>query len=184
MSIRCSVFIATSLDGYISRDDGSIDWLEKANKLIPPGEDCGYAEFMADVDVLVMGRNSFEMVLGFDTWFYGTTPVVVLSSRPLVVPDHLAEWVTTSSEQPQALLSRLEKTGTRHAYIDGGVTIQRFLAADAIDRIIVTTIPVLLGSGRRLFGAMDRDVELRHLSTKSYDFGFVQSTWDVIKQSG
>lgn len=181
MTIRSSVFIATSLDGYIARQDGSIDWLENANQLVPAGEDCGYFEFIAGVDVLVMGRNTFEKVLEFDPWPYGATPVFVMTSRPLALPDHLAHVATVCNEPPRALLARLESAGFRHVYVDGGITIQRFFDAGAIDRITVTTIPVLLGSGRTLFGALGQDVALRHLTTKTYDFGFVQSTWEVLE---
>lgn len=79
MPTKCSVFIATSLDGFISRDDGSIDWLMQANTLVPPGEDGGYKSFISTVDGLIMGRNSYEKVLSFDEWPYGNLPVVVLN---------------------------------------------------------------------------------------------------------
>lgn len=179
MPLTASVFIATSLDGYISRADGAIDWLETANATIPPGEDCGYAEFMASVDVLVMGRNTFDLVIGFPEWPYGGKPVIVLTSRPLQLPAAPPVTVSVSSETPAALTKRLEDEGVRRIYVDGGITIQRFLAAGLIDDLTVTTIPVLLGSGRRLFGALDADVWLERVATRAFPFGFVQSTYRV-----
>lgn len=128
MLAKCSVFIATSLDGFIARDDGSIDWLMKANSLVPPGEDGGYKEFISTVDGLVMGRHSFEKVLSFESWPYGDLPIVVMSSQPIEIPDHLKNNVSTSSETPADLVKRLTKQGFKHLYIDGGITIQNFIA--------------------------------------------------------
>ncbi len=103
MTTQCAVFIATSLDGFIAREDGSIDWLNDANQTVPPGEDCGYGEFMADVDVLVMGRNTFEQVLTFTPWPYGSTPVVVMSRKGLELPSAVPLSVSVSSEHPAYL---------------------------------------------------------------------------------
>lgn len=111
MSLKCSVFIATSVDGFISRDDGSIDWLMKANSMVPEGEDGGYKAFISTVDGLIMGRHSFEQVLSFDEWPYGTLPVTVMSSKTVDIPEHLQKHVSSSSETPLALVKRLEKRG-------------------------------------------------------------------------
>lgn len=181
MTPKCSVFIATSLDGFIARDDGSIDWLEQANACVPPGEDCGYKQFMSSVDTLVMGRNTFDLVLTFDQWPYGETPIVVMTHRPVALPSHVPPTVSFSSATPYALVEELGAKGARHLYVDGGRTIQSFLAAGLIDELTITVIPVLLGSGRPLFGALERDVKLAHLSTTAYDFGFVQSRYRVVK---
>lgn len=179
MPLTASVFIATSLDGYISRPDGAIDWLETANTTVPPGEDCGYAAFMDSVDALVMGRNTFDLVLGFPEWPYGDKPVIVLTNRPLQLPAALPPTVSISNETPAALTARLAREGVRRIYVDGGITIQRFLAAGLIDDLTVTSIPVLLGSGRRLFGALEADVPLELVASRAYPFGFVQSTYRV-----
>lgn len=179
MSITSSVFIATSLDGYIARADGSIDWLDRANTHVPEGEDCGYNDFMDSVDVLVMGRNTFEKVLSFDEWAYGSKPVVVLSRGQVSIPPSIAATVSASSEHPRALVERLASEGATHLYIDGGLVIQSFLREGLIDNITITVIPVLLGSGRSLFGSLDRDIELTHIATKTYTFGFVQTTYRV-----
>ena len=179
MTAKASVFIATSLDGFIARPDGSIDWLNEANKVVPDGEDCGYGKFMESVDVLVMGRNTFELVLTFAAWPYGNKRVVVLSSRPLIIPAGLPDTVSASSESPDVLVERLSAEGARRLYVDGGMTIQRFLAAGLIDDITITLIPVLLGQGRRLFGTVEKDIPLVHAATRTFDFGFVQITYRV-----
>lgn len=168
------MFIATSLDGFIAREDGSIDWLERANASLPAGEDCGYKAFFASVDVLVMGRHTFELAKTFPEWPYGSTPLVVLASRPVDVPAAIGGSVSVSSEAPAELVARLAGEGKKHAYVDGGVTIQRFLAAGLIDELIVTLIPVLLGKGRPLFGPLGRDQRLSLAGSKVYGSGFVQ----------
>ncbi|WP_392537401.1 dihydrofolate reductase family protein [Legionella sp. 227] len=174
MSIKCSVFIATSVDGFISRHDGSIDWLMKVNSLVPEGEDGGYKSFIASVDGLIMGRHSFEQVLSFDEWPYGTLPVIVMSSKGVNIPKHLQNYVSSSSESPTALVQRLANQGMKHLYIDGGITIQKFIAEHLIDELTITLIPVLLGSGRSLFGPLKEDVELELLETKNIGCGIVQ----------
>lgn len=181
MLAKCSVFIATSLDGFISREDGSIDWLMKANSLAQPGEDCGYKSFISSVDGLVMGRNSYEKVLTFDEWPYGNLPIVVMSSRNLKIPAELQNLVSVSSESPIDLVQRLSKEGAKHLYIDGGATIQGFLANNLIDEITITLIPVLLGSGKPLFGPLGQDIELRHIETQTFEGGFVQIKYRIDK---
>jgi dihydrofolate reductase len=172
--MKASVFIATSLDGFIARENGALDWL-------PPdgGEPHGYDEFMATVDALVIGRKTFETVLAFPAWPYGKKPVVVLSSRPgnLVAPDDAVCEMMAGT--PQQVIARLAERGMKHLYIDGGVTIQRFLEAGLIQRMIITRIPVLLGSGIPLFGSLSRDVRLEHIATRTYPSGLVQSEYMI-----
>jgi dihydrofolate reductase len=179
MTAKCSVFIATSLDGYISREDGSIDWLMKANTLVPAGEDGGYKSFIATIDRLVMGRHSFEKVLSFDKWPYGNLQVIVMTSKNITIPEHLRSFVSTSSETPAALVQRLSKQGANHLYIDGGVTIQRFLDENLINEMTIILIPVLLGSGRSLFGPLKNDVQLHHIETRTINGGFVQIKYRI-----
>ena len=180
-AVKCSVFIATSLDGFISRTDGSIGWLDDANSRVPEGEDCGYQQFMSTVDALVMGRHTFELALSFSAWPYGETPVFVLSSRMRSLPGDVPKTVLLSNEAPAALVGRLSGRGMRHLYIDGGLTIQRFLSDALIDEITITKVPILIGSGRPLFGPLSGDVRLEHISTRAYDFGFVQSKYRVAR---
>lgn len=179
MFAKCSVFIATSLDGFIAREDGSIDWLMKANSVAKPGEDCGYKAFMATVDALVMGRHSYEKVLTFDPWPYGDLPTVVMSSQKIVIPEGLQNSISISSETPTELVKRLTNQGLKHLYIDGGITIQNFIKENLIGDLTITLIPVLLGNGRPLFGELLQDVELRHVETHSYDGGFVQVKYNI-----
>ena len=171
-SIRGSVFIATSLDGFIAREDGTLDWLPGGDV-----EDHGYNEFMASVDGLVMGRKTFETVLGFPEWPFGTKPVIVLSSTPSRIIPPKGAVCETMAGTPQEILDRLAERGMRDLYIDGGVTIQRFLEAGLIKRLIVTRIPVLLGTGIPLFGPLSRDVRVQHVTTRSYPSGLVQSEY-------
>jgi len=127
--MKASVYIATSLDGFIARKDGSVDWLNEANAVVPEGEDCGYQAFIDSVDTLIMGRKTYEQVLTFGQWPYGSTPVFVLSSTQISFPSSVPDTVTHSSEQPRALLERLSREGIGHVYVDGGATIQGFLSS-------------------------------------------------------
>jgi dihydrofolate reductase len=171
--VKASVFIGTSLDGFIARANGDLDFL-------PPGggEPHGYDEFMATVDALVIGRKTFETVLTFDTWPYGEKPVFVLSTRPLA-PAPLLAVVERMSGAPADIVSQLAARGLRHVYVDGGITIQRFLRAELIQRLIITRVPVIIGTGIPLFGAVQRDIILRHVATRQYASGLVQSEYEV-----
>ncbi|MFO0426516.1 MAG: dihydrofolate reductase family protein [Planctomyces sp.] len=181
MSPKVSVFVAVSLDGYIAREDGRLDWLDAANASVPKGEDCGFADFMKTVDTLVMGRRTYEKVLTFGMWPYGETPVIVMSSRPLAFPATSEGNLSHSSETPTELLHRLHRCGVRHIYVDGADTIQRFLVAGLVDDITTTIIPVLLGSGIRLFGTTASDLPLKLVHSKTYEFGFVQLQYTVTR---
>ena len=177
MMIKCSVFIATSLDGFISRTDGSIDWLNKASSLVPKGEDLGYQQFISSVDGIVMGRNTFEQVLSFGDWPYGTIPVLVLSRQLDLFPENMPPDVSLTDENPAALIHRLSKEGLNHLYIDGGLTVQSFVAAGLIDEITITIIPTLLGDGKPLFGPLPEDMEFELVESKAFEFGFVQNKY-------
>jgi len=179
MRPQCSVFIATSLDGFISRVDGRIDWLEAANASVTPGEDCGYAAFFTGVDALVMGRGTFEQVLSFPTWPYGAKRVFVVSRTLSELPGSAPSTVSLSAEPPTELVERLYAEGFRHLYVDGGRTIQSFLNAGLIDELTITVIPVLLGAGRPLFGPLWADVQLELIGSRAYPFGFVQNRYRV-----
>ncbi|MES2369590.1 MAG: dihydrofolate reductase family protein [Pseudomonadota bacterium] len=179
MSIRFSVFIATSLDGFIARLDGNLDWLIGATDST---DDHGYADFMADIDALAMGRNTFETALTFGEWPYAGRRVVVFS-RTLTrqaLPAALADTVELFSGSVAELAGHLERSGARSVYVDGGQLIQGFLRAGLIGEITLTRIPVLLGSGISLFGPVPQDIQLEHVRTRAYESGFVQSTYRVI----
>ena len=177
--MTCCVFVATSRDGFIARPDGAIDRLTGANVAVPPGEDCGYAEFMSTVDALIMGRRTFEQALCFEAWPYEATPVFVLSRSMAELPARTPGSVSLSAEVPAALVEHLSARGFRRLYVDGGLTIQSFLAEGLIDELTITTVPLLLGAGRCLFGPLPADLHLEHLATRVFDFGFVQSRYRV-----
>jgi dihydrofolate reductase len=176
--MKISVYIATSLDGFIARLDGAIDWLAGGD-FDGPTEDYGYRAFMASVDVLVMGRHSFEKVLTFDQWPYEGKRVIVLSSRGVAIPAALRASVECRSAAPAELVRQLAAEGAQHLYIDGGKTVQGFLAAGRVDRLILTRIPVLIGSGLPLFGPLPSDLQLRHVATRAYASGLVQSEYTL-----
>jgi dihydrofolate reductase len=175
--MTATVFVGTSVDGFIARRDGGLDWLPDAP------EPHGYEELFASVDALVMGRKTFETVLGFECWHYGRKPIIVLSITPVALAEATARGgvVEQMSGEPAVIVAALAARGLVHLYVDGGVTIQRFLRAGAIDRTVLTRVPVLIGEGIPLFGSLPRDVQLRHVTTRSYPSGLVQSEYEVEK---
>jgi dihydrofolate reductase len=170
-----SVFIGVSVDGFIARPNGDLDFL-------PPGggEPHGYNEFIATVDALVIGRKTFETVLAFPEWPYGEKRVVILSSRPLDLTAARSGRVEQMSGRPAEIVAKLAATGAHHLYVDGGITIQGFLRAGLIQRLIITRVPVLIGDGIPLFGTLLRDIPLRHIATQSYPSGLVKSEYQIV----
>jgi len=177
--MKASVFIGTSLDGFIARLNGEFDFLPEGG-----GESHGYNEFIATVDAIVMGRKTFETVLTMSPWPYGKKRVVVLSSRPLDLSKVIGGVVEQMSGPPPEIVSKLAASGATHLYVDGGVTIQRFLRAGLIQRLIITRVPVLIGEGIPLFGSLPHDVHLRHIATKQYPSGLVSSEYVVDEAEG
>ena len=169
-----SVFVGASLDGFIARANGDLDWLPEGG-----GEPHGYNEFIASVDALVIGRNTFEKVLTFDTWPYGEKRVVVLSSRPVDFSTVHGGVVEQMAGPPPEIVTRLAARGIHHLYVDGGITIQRFLRAGLIHRLIITRVPVLIGEGIPLFGTLKGDIRLQHVATQHYPSGLVKSEYAV-----
>jgi dihydrofolate reductase len=170
--VKASVFIGMSVDGFIARANGEFDFLPAGG-----GEPHGYDEFMATVDAMVIGRKTFETVLAFDAWPY-VKPVFVLSTRKLA-PAPAGAVVERMSGEPAEIVSQLAARGIAHIYVDGGITIQRFLDAGLIRRLIITRVPVLIGSGIPLFGPLRHDVALTHVATRQYASGLVQSEYAV-----
>jgi dihydrofolate reductase len=175
-TVTVSVFVGTSVDGFIARPNGDLDFL-------PPGggEPHGYDEFMASVDALVIGRKTFETVLAFPAWPYGDKRVVVLSSRPVDLSAVRGGVVEQMAGPPAEIVRKLAASGARHLYVDGGVTIQGFLRAGLVQRLVITRVPVLIGDGIPLFGTLPRDVRLHHVATQQYPSGLVKSEYQVAK---
>jgi dihydrofolate reductase len=175
MRAKTWVFVAVSLDVYIARSNDELDWLDTANGQITPGEDCGYAAFISNVDTIIMGRGTFDKARSFKEWPYGGIPVTVLSRTLTKAPAGSPSTVTITDQTPFAIVEELSQSGAKKIYVDGGLTIQRFLKVGLIDELIITTIPVLIGGGKRLFGELSSDARLGLVSSASYSFGFVQS---------
>jgi dihydrofolate reductase len=169
-----SVFVGTSLDGFIARPNGAFDFLPADG-----GEPHGYDEFIASVDAIVMGRKTFETVLALGPWPYGNKRVVVLSRRPVDLSAVSGCVVEQMAGTPAEIVSKLAATGAHHLYIDGGITIQGFLRAGLIQRIVITRVPVLIGEGIPLFGTLPADIRLRHVATRQYPSGLVSSEYLV-----
>jgi len=168
-----SVFVGTSVDGFIARPNGDLDFL-------PPGggEPHGYNEFIATVDAIVIGRKTFETVRGMEQWPYADKRVVVLSSHRVDLSAARGV-VEQMAGPPTDILSQLAGSGTRHVYVDGGITIQGFLRARLIQRLVITRVPVLIGDGIPLFGSLPRDIRLCHVATRHYPSGLVQSEYHL-----
>ena len=175
---RTSVFVGTSLDGFLARPDGSFDFLSAGGDA--DGASNGFDAFLASVDAVLMGRNTYEIVLPFPAWPYGSKPVFVLTHRPLPPPraDAVVEPIAGT---PATVLSALGGRSFAHVYVDGGLTIQQFLRAGEIDRLVVTRVPVLVGTGIALFGYLERDVRLQHVTTRVLPGGAVQSEYAVAR---
>ncbi len=175
--MRADVYVAASLDGFIARSDGSIDWLMDAD----PGDgEYGFEEFLASVDALVMGRKTFDFVLEVGEWPYGDKPVFVLTHRRLEFPDGFPGRVERVSGEPHEVASVMDRRDIERAYVDGGEAIRSFLRAGLVQRIIITTVPVLLGSGIPLFSPLDADVQLRLVRHEAFDNGWTQVEYEVV----
>ena len=170
--MEASVFVGVSVDGFLARRDGSFDFLP--DKVEPHG----FEEFFASVDALLIGRGTYDVVRAFPTWPYGDKTLYVLSTKPLA-PSKSPHEVVRLEGDPAGIWKELETRGHRHVYVDGGLTIQAFLRAGLITRLVVTRVPVLIGEGIPLFGPTGRDVALRHVGTRTFPSGLVQSTYEL-----
>jgi dihydrofolate reductase len=154
--------------------DDSLDWLPAGG-----GEPHGYDEFIASVDAIVIGRKTFEKVLTLGPWHYGKKRVIVLSHRPVDLSAAVGGVVEHMAGDPAEIVSRLAASGAHHLYVDGGVTIQAFLCAGLIQRLIITRVPVLIGEGIPLFGSLPTDILLHHVETRHYASGLVKTEYQI-----
>ena len=187
--MKCSVYIASSVDGFIAREDGDIDWLESSGKQdVDMGEDAdmGFDAFISSVDCLIMGRNTLEKLSSFqltpEQWPYGDTRIIALSRTVKEPPDNLKHRVEMYAGDVPELMAKLEHEGYRHAYIDGGKTIQSFLNLKLINEMTITLIPVLLGKGKPLFGPANQDIKLEEAEAVAFANDLVQLRYRVSYQ--
>ncbi|HEU4789190.1 MAG TPA: dihydrofolate reductase family protein [Flavobacterium sp.] len=174
--MKTTAYIGTSLDGFIARKDGEIDWLTQfENQEINQS----YTEFINEIDAIVIGRGTFEKVLTFPTWFY-QQKVFVLSTQIKEIPNNLKEKVTLLSMEPKELLHYLSNEGYSNIYVDGGKVIQSFLKENLLNELIITRVPVLIGKGIPLFGPLYKDLSFKHIQTKVYSNGLVKSHYERI----
>jgi dihydrofolate reductase len=176
--MKASIFIAESLDGFIARKNGDIDWLLNIEN--PDNDDYGYNDFISRIDAIIMGRVSFEKVLTFPNWLY-TKKVFVLSTKLQSIPENLNERVSIISMTPKETLDYLSEQGYNNFYIDGGKTVQSFLKEDLIDEMIITTVPVILGDGIPLFGILGKELHFKHINSTVYPNGLVKNHYERIK---
>ncbi len=177
--MRCVMYLGMSVDGFISRPDGGIDWLETVDV---GDDDLGFTDFMASIDSLIMGRVTFEQFLGFGVpWPYGDVQVVILSTTrgPDLIPPELADRAVVRAGEPADILAELEALGCTSAYIDGGDAVRRFLAAGVVTELALARLPILIGEGISPFGKLPADLELTHTKTEVRAGGIVKSWYRV-----
>ena len=184
--MKCSVFIATSLDGFIAKLDGNVDWLHTAGngKELPPDQaDMGLNAFMSSVDCMIMGRKTMEIIsnmnLSPEQWFYRDIKIIVLSNTLKEAPENLKNKVELYSGELNNLIYKLEHEGYQHAYIDGGKTNQEFMNLKLINEITITNAPVLLGEGIPLFGKFTSEIKLEKAQAITFPNDFVQVNYQV-----
>jgi len=172
--MKTTVYVGTSLDGFIARKDGDIDWLVKyQNKEVHES----YNEFISRIDAMVIGRGTYEKVLSFPEWPY-EKKVFVLSTSLKQITGTLNEKATLIAMKPAVLLNYLSDKGFSNIYVDGGKVIQSFLKEDLIDELIITRVPELIGTGIPLFGYLDNDLRFEHIKTNIYSDGLVKSQYE------
>ncbi|WP_188963976.1 dihydrofolate reductase family protein [Deinococcus aquiradiocola] len=171
---RVSVFVGVSLDGFIARADHGLEWLD-AVRTDPP-EDTGYAALMASADAVVMGRRTYDAVLGFPGWPFARQRVTVLTHRP---PPGSAHGETFAQGPLPDVLDSLRAGGARHVYLDGGVTVRQGLAARRVTHLTLSWVPVLLGRGVPLFGPDVPEGAWTLTGSQAFPSGLVQATYEA-----
>jgi len=184
--MKCSVFIATSTDGYIADENGSLDWLQVSGNQeadMSENPDMGFAGYVSSVDCMVMGRKCMETISSFnltsEQWPYGDIKIYVLSNTLKTVPENLSGKAEMYAGVLSDLVCKLEQDGYKHAYIDGGSTITSFLNQQLINEITITRVPVILGGGIPLFGKLEKPVQLREASATVFPNDYIQIKYSV-----
>ncbi|MBT5186197.1 MAG: dihydrofolate reductase [Kordiimonadaceae bacterium] len=175
------VYCAMSLDGYIADKDGGVAFLDSIEHP-PEADDYGYTEFMDSIDALVMGRNTYDTVMGFGVdWPYGDKTVVVVTHHDIKISDDIKGSVSSFAGSPQEIIQHLKAMGKVNLYIDGGKIIQEFLNENLIDQLIISVVPILIGEGIPLFGPLNKDLKLITESSNQYKNGLLQLKYNVVK---
>ena len=179
MFAHCAAFVALSLDGFLAREDGSLDWLAQASAALPPGADGGYGEFMAEVDAVVMGRRTFQMLMAWDEWPYGDLTVYVLSRTLTQLPPGAPDTTLLREGSPAMVAAQAHRAGQRRLAIEGGATIRAFWQAGLLKDLSIIMVPVILGTGLRLTDASLRDTWLRPIATQRLPAGMLQTRYAI-----
>ncbi|WP_181679029.1 GNAT family N-acetyltransferase [Candidatus Protochlamydia amoebophila] len=168
---KISIYIATSIDGYIARKDGGIDWLDRVGGF---DEDYGFQKLMDSIDALIIGRKTYEVAITVPNLYAGKR-VVVLSNSLSTVREDMELYCGDLIQ----LISQLHSAGVKHIWIDGGVTISHFLDLQIVDSMTLSVIPIILGSGIPLFNPIDKEHACRLISSQSYPSGLVQLNYET-----
>jgi len=184
--MKCSIYIATSVDGFIATKDGGVDWLHTAGNgkaLTGDNADMGLNDYLSSVDCMIMGRKCMDMISSMnltpEQWFYGDLKIIVLSNTIKEAPENLKGKVEMYSGDLLTLISHLENEGHKHAYIDGGTTIQAFMNLKRINEITITKAPIILGEGIPLFGKTFKNIKLEEAQAVAYSNDFIQLKYKV-----
>ncbi len=179
--MKNTVYCATSLDGFIATKDHGVEFLESAGPAAE-GEDYGWADFFGPIDALIMGRNTWDVFLGFNMWPYEDKKIIVLTNRDIPIPEDYRDKVSVASGTPADVMEHAHSLGYKNLYIDGGKVVQDFLRAGLVDDIYLTIIPVLIGEGIPLFGPLEGDIKLKTVKATSFENGIVQLHYKPIKE--
>jgi dihydrofolate reductase len=177
---KVSIFVATSVDGFIAREDGDVSWLESFDSM-GDGEDGGFANFFSQIDLMVVGRATFEKVMSFDTWLYGEKPIWVVSRTLSSLPEGFNGNVKIINASPSEILQSAQTQGFQHIYLDGGKLIQSFLKEELADELTITRVPILLGKGIPLFGLLEKELRLELIKVTSWQNGFIGEKYRCLR---
>jgi dihydrofolate reductase len=165
-------YFAMSLDGYIATPDHGLEWLDCVKQ---GAEDYGYSKFMDSVDVLLLGRKTYDVVRGFGEWPYASKDVFVFTHRSI---QPIQNEVAVSGDL-YPFLKHLKNQGKNRVYVDGGQLIRTALKEGVLNRIIVSVVPVLLGSGISPFRELNASASLKCVAAEKYSSGLVQLNYEV-----
>ena len=172
---KISVYIAISIDGYIARSDGNLDWLDRVGGF---DEDYGFQTLLDSIDAVILGRKTYEAAATVPDWPYKGKRIVILSNTLKTVREG-AEIFRGDITQ---LLSQLNSDGIKHIWIDGGLTISKFLNLQMVDSMTLSVIPVILGAGIPLYHAIDKELSCSLVSSQSYPSGLVQLKYEILQE--